>query len=186
MTDDFSASFAHLRRKALHPSTQSFACAPAKLCMCLRKAFHPLPQTFAYLIIYIYKQAEPVVIDRRFSLQVVFTSVYVTVCVFSSCLFLGSLFLGCSSCFWFGGSLCLWLCFCFRLCCGRFLYTLKLNCEDECGIWLNLTSLTLSVSKVLWNVYLPLATYRHACESFCPSLDDLVASKRIALLALMA
>ena len=54
MTDDFSASFAHLRRKALHPSTQSFACAPAKLCMCLRKAFHPLPQTFAYLIIYIY------------------------------------------------------------------------------------------------------------------------------------
>ena len=32
MTDDFSASFAHLRRKA----------------------FHPLPQTFAYLIIYIY------------------------------------------------------------------------------------------------------------------------------------
>ena len=53
MTDDFSASFAHLRRKALHPSTQSFACAPAKLCMCLRKAFHPLPQTFAYLIIYI-------------------------------------------------------------------------------------------------------------------------------------
>ena len=54
MTDDFSASFAHLRRKALHPSTQIFACAPAKLCMCLRKAFHPLPQTFAYLIIYIY------------------------------------------------------------------------------------------------------------------------------------
>ena len=54
MTDDFSASFAHLRRKALHPSTQSFACAPAKLCMCSRKAFHPLPQTFAYLIIYIY------------------------------------------------------------------------------------------------------------------------------------
>ena len=54
MTDDFSASFAHLRRKALHPSTQSFACAPAKLCMCLRKAFHPLPQTFAYLSIYIY------------------------------------------------------------------------------------------------------------------------------------
>ena len=53
MTDDFSASFAHLRRKALHPSTQSFACAPAKLCMCLRKALHPLPQTFAYLIIYI-------------------------------------------------------------------------------------------------------------------------------------
>ena len=54
MTDDFSASFAHLRRKALQPSTQSFACAPAKLCMCSRKAFHPLPQTFAYLIIYIY------------------------------------------------------------------------------------------------------------------------------------
>ena len=54
MTDDFSASFAHLRRKALHPSTQSFACAPAKLCISLRKALHPLPQTFAYLIIYIY------------------------------------------------------------------------------------------------------------------------------------
>ena len=53
MTDDFSASFAHLRRKALHLPTQSFACAPAKLCMCLRKALHPLPQTFAYLIIYI-------------------------------------------------------------------------------------------------------------------------------------
>ena len=53
MTDDFSASFAHLRRKALHPYTQSFACAPAKLCICLRKALHPLPQTFAYLIIYI-------------------------------------------------------------------------------------------------------------------------------------
>ena len=53
MTDDFSASFAHLRRKALHPSTQSFACAPAKLCICLRKALHPLPKTFAYLIIYI-------------------------------------------------------------------------------------------------------------------------------------
>ena len=40
-------------RKALQPSTQSFACAPAKLCICLRKALHPLPQTFAYLIIYI-------------------------------------------------------------------------------------------------------------------------------------
>ena len=53
MTDDFSASFAHLRRKALHPSTQSFACAPAKLCICLRQALHPLPQTFAYLTIYI-------------------------------------------------------------------------------------------------------------------------------------
>ena len=53
MTDDFSASFAHLRRKALQPSTQSFACAPAKLCMCLRKALHASPQTFAYLIIYI-------------------------------------------------------------------------------------------------------------------------------------
>ena len=163
----------------------------AKLCIRPRKALHVLPQSFAcaptnVCLSNIYKQAEPVVIDRRFSLQVVFTSVYVTVCVFSSCLFLGSLFLGCSSCFWFGGSLCLWLCLCFRLCCGRFLYTLKLNCEDECGIWLNLTSLTLSVSEVLWNVYLPLATYRHACESFCPSLDDLVASKRIALLALMA
>ena len=75
MTDDFSASFAHLRRKALHLPTQSFACAPAKLCIRLRKALHvlsqsfacayakhcmrqrkalhPLPQTFAYLIIYI-------------------------------------------------------------------------------------------------------------------------------------
>ena len=41
MTDDFSASFAHLRRKALQPSTQSFACAPAKLCIRLRKALHP-------------------------------------------------------------------------------------------------------------------------------------------------
>ena len=53
MTDDFSASFAHLRRKALHPSTQSFATVHAKLCMCSRKALHVLPQTFAYLIIYI-------------------------------------------------------------------------------------------------------------------------------------
>ena len=53
MTDDFSASFAHLRRKALQPSTQSFACAYAKHCMRQRKALHPLPQTFAYLIIYI-------------------------------------------------------------------------------------------------------------------------------------
>ena len=44
MTDDFSASFAHLRRKALHPSTQSFACAPAKLCMCLRKALQLLDE----------------------------------------------------------------------------------------------------------------------------------------------
>ena len=50
MTDDFSASFAHLRRKALHPSTQSFATVHAKLCMCSRKALHVLPQTFAYLI----------------------------------------------------------------------------------------------------------------------------------------
>ena len=41
-------------RKALQPSTQSFACAYAKHCMRQRKALHPLPQTFAYLIIYIY------------------------------------------------------------------------------------------------------------------------------------
>ena len=44
MTDDFSASFAHLRRKALQPSTQSFACALAKLCMCLRKALQLLDE----------------------------------------------------------------------------------------------------------------------------------------------
>ena len=43
MTDDFSASFAHLRRKALHPSTQSFASAHAKHCIRLRKAMHLLP-----------------------------------------------------------------------------------------------------------------------------------------------
>ena len=47
MTDDFSASFALLRRKALHPSTQSFACAPAKLCICLRKALHLPTQSIA-------------------------------------------------------------------------------------------------------------------------------------------
>ena len=44
MTDDFSASFALLRRKALHPSTQSFATVHAKLCMCLRKALQLLDE----------------------------------------------------------------------------------------------------------------------------------------------
>ena len=47
MTDDFSASFARLRRKALHPSTQSFATVHAKLCMCSRKALHVPTQSFA-------------------------------------------------------------------------------------------------------------------------------------------
>ena len=35
------------QRKALQPSTQSFATANAKLCICPRKALHPLTQTFA-------------------------------------------------------------------------------------------------------------------------------------------
>ena len=47
MTDDFSASFAHLRRKALHLPTQSFATVHAKLCMCSRKALHVPTQSFA-------------------------------------------------------------------------------------------------------------------------------------------
>ena len=47
MTDDFSASFAHLRRKALQPSTQSFATVHAKLCMCSRKALHVPTQSFS-------------------------------------------------------------------------------------------------------------------------------------------
>ena len=47
MTDDFSASFAHLRRKALHLPTQSFATVHAKLCMCSRKALHVPTQSIA-------------------------------------------------------------------------------------------------------------------------------------------
>ena len=39
-TDDFCASLAHLRRKALHLPTQSFASANAKHCICQRKALH--------------------------------------------------------------------------------------------------------------------------------------------------
>ena len=49
-TDDFCDSFAHLRRKALHPSTPSFTSANAKLCMCYRKALHVLSQSFACAI----------------------------------------------------------------------------------------------------------------------------------------
>ena len=46
-TNDFCASFAYLRRKALHPSSQSIACANAKLCNRQRKALHPSTQSFA-------------------------------------------------------------------------------------------------------------------------------------------
>ena len=53
-TNDFCASFAYLRaklcirpRKALHPPTQSIACANAKLCNRQRKALHPSTQSFA-------------------------------------------------------------------------------------------------------------------------------------------
>ncbi len=46
-TNDFCASFAYLRRKALHPSSQSIACANAKLCNRQRKALHAPMQSFA-------------------------------------------------------------------------------------------------------------------------------------------
>ena len=46
-TNDFCASFAYLRRKALHPSSQSIACANAKLCNRQRKALHPPTQSIA-------------------------------------------------------------------------------------------------------------------------------------------
>ena len=46
-TNDFCASFAYLRRKALHLPTQSIACANAKLCNRQRKALHPSTQSFA-------------------------------------------------------------------------------------------------------------------------------------------
>ena len=45
-TNDFCASFAYLRRKALHPSSQSIACANAKLCNRQRKALHAPTQSF--------------------------------------------------------------------------------------------------------------------------------------------
>ena len=43
----FSASFVHLRRKALQPPSQSFATANAKLCNRQCKALHPPTQSFA-------------------------------------------------------------------------------------------------------------------------------------------
>ena len=46
-TDDFCTSFAHLRRKALQPSTQSFATVNAKLCISQRKALQLPMQSFA-------------------------------------------------------------------------------------------------------------------------------------------
>ena len=46
-TDDFGASFTHLRRKALQPFPQTFATVPANVCNLCLKRLHPLPQTFA-------------------------------------------------------------------------------------------------------------------------------------------
>lgn len=48
-TNDFCASFAYFRRKALHPSSQSIACANAKLCNRQRKALHLPTQSIACL-----------------------------------------------------------------------------------------------------------------------------------------
>ena len=46
-TDDFSASFALLRRKALQPFPQTFATFASNVCILCLKRLHPLPQTFA-------------------------------------------------------------------------------------------------------------------------------------------
>ena len=46
-TDDFSASFALLRRKALQPLPQTFATFASNVCSLCLKRLHPLPQTFA-------------------------------------------------------------------------------------------------------------------------------------------
>ena len=46
-TDDFSASFALLRRKALQPFPQTFATFASNVCNLCLKRLHPLPQTFA-------------------------------------------------------------------------------------------------------------------------------------------
>ena len=46
-TDDFSASFALLRRKALRPFPQTFATFASNVCNLCLKRLHPLPQTFA-------------------------------------------------------------------------------------------------------------------------------------------
>ena len=43
-----STCFAHLRRKALHLPTQSFATAHAKLCIRPRKALHPPTHSFSW------------------------------------------------------------------------------------------------------------------------------------------
>ena len=46
-TDDFSASFALLRRKALQPLPQTFATFASNVCNLCLKRLQPLPQTFA-------------------------------------------------------------------------------------------------------------------------------------------
>ena len=46
-TDDFSASFALLRRKALQPFPQTFATFASNVCNLCLKRLQPLPQTFA-------------------------------------------------------------------------------------------------------------------------------------------
>ena len=46
-TDDFSASFTHLRRKALQPFPQTFATFASNVCNLCLKRLQPLPQTFA-------------------------------------------------------------------------------------------------------------------------------------------
>ena len=46
-TDDFSASFTLLRRKALQPLPQTFATFASNVCNLCLKRLQPLPQTFA-------------------------------------------------------------------------------------------------------------------------------------------
>ena len=46
-TNDFCVPTLPISRKALHPSTQSFASANAKHCICQRKALQPPTQSFA-------------------------------------------------------------------------------------------------------------------------------------------
>ena len=58
-TDDFSASFGLLRRKALQPFPQTFATFPSNVCNLCLKRLQPLPQTFASFASNVCKYLQP-------------------------------------------------------------------------------------------------------------------------------
>ena len=58
-TDDFSASFGLLRRKALQPFPQTFATFASNVCNLCLKRLHPLPQTFASFASNVCKYLQP-------------------------------------------------------------------------------------------------------------------------------